>query len=652
MSEATDFIKSMLPEGVEGTVFLASDSEPSGDHTFRQHPVRSDDFDAMERVVREQSEAGRHVWFNASVFEGTERKKGKPATAQAVWTDVDRDVSESERRMLADAGFTLNESGTPGRLHVWARLRRPVDGAVAAEIGKRLSDLLGGEKDGYESLLRVPGVPNRKPGAGMVRTIHEGKDWTPASVKAWIGRHVPQISEDLSTTLGIFEESRGAQIVASGELDEAWGRNNSSYAAACSLLTTLPEEEAREQWEELVYPYIASDFTEDEAEKTWESADQWTDREGKKFREEPATESELEKEIAREVAKLRIRDEAKKRLKEEKALEEWKRVRKDVPFQSLTKRLADYDPDTKINFVVEDILPEFGNVVFSAQDKAGKTTFSLALVKALADGGSYLNRFSANKVGRKICYMNVELAEQTADKWLSDMEIQDTDRVITLYLRGREQWFGIESPEVRHVVAREMERNDIGVLIIDPIGPLWDAAGIDESDNSQVGPYMVMLGQMAADAKIDNVLVIQHAGHTNGDRARGASKILGWPDAVWSIRKEGKGADEKRFFRAYGRDVKVPEARFTYDDETKQVTVLTPEQENARKAAAGYEAVITAVVADQGITSTALRAELKVDTGTKTKLIDEALANREIHVHKDGQSKRYYSGAECASGCP
>src|SRR5690606_12021742 len=219
----------------------------------------------------------------------------------------------------------------------------------------------------------------------------------------------------------------------------------------------------------------------------------------------PVSEDGRQEAIEREVRRLEIKEEAKKLLRERKAFEEWNAVRDEVPFLSLKERLEDFDPDQGVEFVVEDLLATYGNVVFSAQDKAGKTTFSLALVKALADGGEYLNRFPTKPVERNICYMNVELSAHTAAKWFSDLKINNAHKVQTLYLRGREQWFAIESPEVRKVVAEEFRRRNIGVLIVDPIGPLWDAAGIDENANSEVGPYMVKLGQLATEANIDNL---------------------------------------------------------------------------------------------------------------------------------------------------
>lgn len=357
-------------------------------------------------------------------------------------------------------------------------------------------------------------------------------------------------------------------------------------------------------------------------------------------------------EIEREVAKLEIREEAKKLLRERKALAEWSSVRDDVPFKSLKDRLDEFDPEKEVEFVVEDLLATYGNVVFSAQDKAGKTTFSLALVKALADGGRYLNKFETKPIDRNICYMNVELAAHTADRWFADLGIQNAHKVQTLYLRGREQWFAIESPEVRQHVSQELRNRDIGVLIIDPIGPLWDAAGLDEDKNSEVGPYMVMLGQMAVTAGIDNVVVIQHAGHSTDGRARGASKILGWPDAVWSIRRVTEGSEERRYFKAYGRDIDVPEAPFTYDRDTREVTLMSADEVAARKSSSILDSITEAVQLEPGIRSGDLRKAISAAGADKTRWLDTALTDGLIHTHPGPQNSRlYFSGMTCPDGC-
>src|SRR5690606_381718 len=72
-----------------------------------------------------------------------------------------------------------------------------------------------------------------------------------------------------------------------------------------------------------------------------------------------------------------------------------------------------------------------------------------------------------------------------------------------------------------------------------------------------------------------------HMGH-GGERARGDSRILDWPDAVWYLRRELSDDDAaedlanvNRFFSAYGRDVDVKESLLGYEPVTRSLTYLT-----------------------------------------------------------------------------
>lgn len=514
---------------------------------------------------------------------------------------------------------------------------------------------------GDAPIVRLPGIDIKKGGKGYVvmpPSIHPetGRPyrWTyEEPIAPFSGPIHLQGSSDtgelLADVLGGSEYAReaaeGNDPILSGGID---GQHNTLLAVAGHALALYPEAVARLVFDNAL-ERCDPPHPEHEAERIWEYVLDKQIKGAGLVGEEPIEigEDVRQKEIEREADKLAIKEEAKKLLRERKALAEWSAVRDDVPFLTLEERLEDFDPDQEVNFVVQDLLPEFGNVVFSAQDKAGKTTFSLGLVKVLADGGEYLSRFPAEGIDRNICYMNVELSPQTANKWFSDLGLQNKHRVQTLYLRGREQWFAIESPEVRKQVAASLKAKDIGVLIIDPIGPLWDAAGINESANEEVGPYMVMLGQLAVSAGIDNVVVIQHAGH-NGARARGASKILGWPDAVWSIRKDTEGAEDKRFFKAYGRDVDVPEAQFTYDHTTRAVTLLTPEEMAAKKETSALEEIRAAVVSEPGINAGDLRGKLSCRNADKSKWIDSALSEGMIHFHKgDRGAHLFHPNSSC-----
>ncbi len=62
-----------------------------------------------------------------------------------------------------------------------------------------------------------------------------------------------------------------------------------------------------------------------------------------------------------------------------------------------------------------------------------------------------------------------------------------------------------------------------------------------------------------------------------GERSRGDTRLRDWPDEEWQLVRDGKvgehQADAKRFFKAYGRDVSVPEGLLDYDEDTRRLTL-------------------------------------------------------------------------------
>lgn len=205
--EAAQFLALVLP--VDGTnggfVCMASDVPQGG--SFSQHFVGRADHNALLVHADQQSRLGRHVWINAATLTAQKRTRETVACVRACWADADRVVPDDERDALARAGFTLIESGTPGHLHVWVPLIEDITPAAAMALNARLVLLLQADtsKAGPESLLRIPGVPNCKPGAGEVRLIHEGPRWTPVELggyltAAGIPENLPPAGESAART--------------------------------------------------------------------------------------------------------------------------------------------------------------------------------------------------------------------------------------------------------------------------------------------------------------------------------------------------------------------------------------------------------------------------------------------------------------------
>ena len=139
--------------------------------------------------------------------------------------------------------------------------------------------------------------------------------------------------------------------------------------------------------------------------------------------------------------------------------------------------------------------------------------------------------------------LDFEMTRRKFRAWLRDQRIVNTDAVHVELLRGH-PW-DIRDDQVRTEWAEYLRALGTEILLIDPIGPILHGLGIEENSNSEVGRFLTCLDRLCAEAGIRELFVTHHAGH-DGERARGASAFLGWPDAIWSLVRDGSD----RFFAA------------------------------------------------------------------------------------------------------
>lgn len=224
------------------------------------------------------------------------------------------------------------------------------------------------------------------------------------------------------------------------------------------------------------------------------------------------------------------------------------------------------EPDEETPWLVGNLWPKDGRVVFAAQYKAGKTTGVMNVCRCLADGGSFLGRFNVEPVDRVILIDN-EMPRHKVRQWLGDQGIVNTAALSVVSLRGAVASFDLTDKVVRSQWAETIGPAD--VLIFDCLRPVLDALGL--SEDKDAGRFLTLLSEMCGEANIGSLMVVHHMGH-NGERARGDSAILGWPDANWRLVRETEDEASDRFFSAYGRDVDVPEGRLSFDQEKRSST--------------------------------------------------------------------------------
>jgi len=217
-------------------------------------------------------------------------------------------------------------------------------------------------------------------------------------------------------------------------------------------------------------------------------------------------------------------------------------------------------PDESTIYRIQDLWVKGGNTFVVAPNKAGKTTLVLNLLKSLADGLHFLGKFETLRVTRKVGILNFELDERQYKRWIRRLGIRNLECVRVWNLKGQSNPF--RTPTSRKHFVHQLRNNDIEVLIIDPFSSAF--VGDSANDNEVVKKFLLMLDETMLQAKVDEYLLVVHAGH-DGNRARGASSLADHPDASWFIGKTDTAGSRQRTFRAEGRDVFLEEEELVMD---------------------------------------------------------------------------------------
>jgi hypothetical protein len=294
-----------------------------------------------------------------------------------------------------------------------------------------------------------------------------------------------------------------------------------------------------------------------------------------------------------ELNKLRTRREAQHRLDAE--------TRPPITYPPVTPLNVLLDePDEQAAYRIEKVAPKQGNIILSAQYKAGKTILADNLIRALVDGDPFLGKFDVHQQAEHLVLIDNELGKNMVRRWLREQNITNTTAVAdVITLRGRVASFDILDEKIRSRWATRLRDLGCDYLMLDCLRPCLDALGLDE--NRDVGKFLVAFDALLADAGISDAAIVHHMGHAN-ERARGDSRLQDWPDAIWRMMRETEDPDSPRYFTAYGRDVDVAEGRLTYDKATRRLTYAPGSRRNAKTEAAQLAVikVLAAIAKDRG----------------------------------------------------
>jgi hypothetical protein len=284
-----------------------------------------------------------------------------------------------------------------------------------------------------------------------------------------------------------------------------------------------------------------------------------------------------ERAVEVELAKLRIRTEARRRLDDEN-----RPPIKHRPAKNLDTLLS--EPDTETQYRIADVAPDEARIILSAQYKGGKTSLVNNVMRSLADSDPFLGRFTVNKPANGLVLIDNEMSENTLRRWLRSQHIANTAAVVDVVtLRGKVATFNLIDDRCRAAWAQRLRDVGCDYLVLDCLRPVLDALGLDE--NRDAGRFLVAFDALLAEADIGDALLVQHMGH-GSERARGDSRMQDWPDAIWRLIREDDNPDSPRYFTAYGRDVDVREGRLSFDPSTRRLTYAPGSRTDAKAEAA------------------------------------------------------------------
>ena len=308
-------------------------------------------------------------------------------------------------------------------------------------------------------------------------------------------------------------------------------------------------------------------------------------------------------------------------------------------------------PDDEPVYRINDLWPSGGNVVLAAQFKSGKTTAVHNLLRSLCDGAPFLGRFHVTPPDGAVFVIDAEMPARSARRWLNEQMIARADRFRYQNIRGSASSFNILLPELRRTWAGRIADAGTAVVVLDCLGPVLAALGLEENSGADVGRLLEAFQELLRDAGVREAVVVHHMGH-GAERARGASRLRDWPDAEWRLVRQDDDPASARYFSAFGRDVDVSESRLDFDPHTRALRIAGGSRA-AGKTQAAVADLIETVRADPGVNSRSLERALVDNGGHTQKAVRDGIqaALREgLIIRQDGpnRAKLHYPGPAAA----
>lgn len=252
--------------------------------------------------------------------------------------------------------------------------------------------------------------------------------------------------------------------------------------------------------------------------------------------------------------------------------------------------------------LVHGLIPRTGKFLVAAQAKTGKTRTAHHVIRSLLTGEAMFDHFPVDTAEQlNVHLVDNEMSPGLLRRWLRDLLLTEEQlaRLTVHPLLGYASTFDPTIPENRARWAERLRGGD--VVILDCLSPFIQAAGLDE--NKDAGRWLGGLDELMAAAGVPIYGVFHHAGHGQ-ERARGDSKILGWPFQLWTLSREATDADDDgpddapRFLKApMGRCGSVPSGRMELSADGSRLTYLPGATRAKTRREAAEERNLTEVLA-------------------------------------------------------
>ena len=201
---------------------------------------------------------------------------------------------------------------------------------------------------------------------------------------------------------------------------------------------------------------------------------------------------------------------------------------------------------------IKGLLTMNGNVLISAYRKAGKTTLILSLLNALTSEAGFLGR-ACKPVEGSVVYVNLELHQNMLREYALKVGMElDNESAIFQDYRGYGAELMIRDYDWRSEYAEHLLKRKAKALIIDPVSLLFVHSMADSNNNDEAREVMEMLAHISVMAELDHLFIVDHTGHADKHRARGASGKEDWADIIWNVTGE---KEQPRLLTAVGRGV-------------------------------------------------------------------------------------------------